>query len=68
MRLSAAQRGTPPCRSRPPPRPTAVLGPAVVAAVEVGAVVVVARRNHLEGAWRRLSSGGEAFSTGGWRM
>jgi hypothetical protein len=26
----------------------------MVVAVEVGAVVVVARRNHLKGAWRRL--------------
>jgi hypothetical protein len=47
------------------------LGPAVVAAaaaMEVGVVVLVARRNRLEGAWRRLSRDGEAFSTGGWRM
>jgi hypothetical protein len=65
-RPSAAGRGTPPRRS--PPRPAVELAPAVAAVVEVGAVVAVARRNHLEGAWRRLSSGGEAFSTGGWRI
>jgi hypothetical protein len=41
---------------------------AVAAAVAAAAVVLVAYRNHLEGAWRRLSRDGEAFSIGGWRM